>query len=365
MWLKASGSVLGDVVPDLIQTVADRELGRNLRDWKSSRLGSQRGAARNTWIHLDNDHATVFRVDRELDIRSASIHTDFPETAQGSVAHHLVLAIAQCLGRSYGDGVTGVHPHRVEVLDGANDDGVVRQVAHDFHFVLFPPNHALFNERLMDRGKFEPALDDFLQILPVIGDAAAASAHSETRAQDDGIAILTSKLKCGIDAVHKLRSRHIEPDLPHRILEQQAILSLLNGIDFCSDEFDAIFLQHTRFGERNGQVQTRLAPHRRQKRIGPLLTNDLFSELDAKGLHIGAVRHVRIGHDRGGIGVDKNDFVPVTAQRLARLRAGVVELAGLADDDRTGADNQNTLEVVSSWHLAALMLFHHLYEVIE
>src|SRR5690606_2095222 len=62
------------------------------------------------------------------------------------------------------------------------------------------------------------------------------------------------------------------------------------------------------------------------------------------------VGHLRVGHDRRGVAVDQHHPVPLLAQRLARLRAGVVELAGLADDDRAGADDEDGLEVVALWH---------------
>ena len=35
--------------------------------------------------------------------------------------------------------------------------------------------------------------------------------------------------------------------------------------------------------------------------------------------------------------------IALVLQRLAGLRAGIVELAGLADDDRPGADDQDGL----------------------
>ena len=34
--------------------------------------------------------------------------------------------------------IAGVHAHRVDVFDGADDDGVVGGVAHHFHLELFP-----------------------------------------------------------------------------------------------------------------------------------------------------------------------------------------------------------------------------------
>src|SRR3546814_856877 len=42
--------------------------------------------------------------------------------------------------------------------------------------------------------------------------------------------------------------------------------------------------------------------------------------------------------------------ITLVAQRLAGLRARVVELAGLADDDRAGADDEDGLEVAALGH---------------
>ena len=42
-----------------------------------------------------------------------------------------------------------------------------------------------------------------------------------------------------------------------------------------------------------------------------------------------------------GIGVDQDDVVAFLAQGLAGLGAGIIELAGLADDDGAGADEQD------------------------
>ena len=69
-------------------------------------------------------------------------------------------------------------------------------------------------------------------------------------------------------------------------------------------------------------------------------------------LDVGAVGDFRIGHDRGRVGVHQHDLVAVGAQRLAGLRAGIVEFAGLADDDRAGADDQDFLDVGALWHVS-------------
>ena len=85
-------------------------------------------------------------------------------------------------------------------------------------------------------------------------------------------------------------------------------------------------------------------------RIRPLLGDDLFDDVGGERLDVGAVGELRIGHDRRRIGVDQDDPVAFLAERLARLGAGVIELAGLTDDDRAGADEQNGLDVGAFGH---------------
>jgi hypothetical protein len=67
---------------------------------------------------------------------------------------------------------------------------------------------------------------------------------------------------------------------------------------------------------------------------GPLLLDDLRHDLGRDRLDIGGVGELGIGHDRRRVRVDQHDPVALGAQRLAGLRPGIVELAGLADDDR-------------------------------
>ena len=49
----------GDVVAQLVERVADCQLGRDLGDRKAGGLGRQRRAAADTRVHLDHDHAAV------------------------------------------------------------------------------------------------------------------------------------------------------------------------------------------------------------------------------------------------------------------------------------------------------------------
>ena len=61
----------------------------------------------------------------------------------------------------------------------------------------------------------------------------------------------------------------------------------------------------------------------------------------------------RIGHDRGRVRVHEDDAVSLLTQHATGLRARVVELAGLPDDDRPAADQQDRFQVVASGHVVS------------
>ena len=67
---------------------------------------------------------------------------------------------------------------------------------------------------------------------------------------------------------------------------------------------------------------------------------------DVERLEVRAVGEAGVGHDRRGVRVDDDRSEAVLAQDLQRLRAGVVELARLPDDDRAAADQTDRMEVV-------------------
>ena len=154
------------------------------------------------------------------------------------------------------------------------------------------------------------------------------------------------------DRVRVVAARHVEADALHRLGEELAVLALLDDVELRADELDAVLLERAGLGERDRAVQAGLAAERRQQRVGLLGGDDLLDELGRDRLDVGAVRESRVGHDRGRVAVDEHDLEPVVAQHLARLRARVVELAGLADDDRPGADHEDLLDVGAAGHVA-------------
>ena len=74
-----------------------------------------------------------------------------------------------------------------------------------------------------------------------------------------------------------------------------------------------------------------------------------FHRLDVSG-----IGHGGVGHDRRGVRIDEDDAIALFTQRLARLRAGVIKLAGLADDNGTRAENQDGLDIGTLRHFFLL-----------
>ncbi len=391
----------GDVVVDLVERVADGELGGDLGDRKARRLGGEGGGARDARVHLDHDHAPVLGIDRELHVRPTRLDADLAEHRDRGVAHDLVFLVGQRQSRGDGDRIAGMHPHRIDVLDGADDDAVIRLVADDLHLVFLPAEHALLDQHLVGGGGVEAALDDLEEFLAVIGDAPARAAEREGGADNgrqphmrEGLERLAERvflvalaplvlvgrpfglelrlpalrardlqlgevfLAVGLlqrGGIGEGRAGRLEADLRHRVAEEGAVLGLVDGGGVRADHLDAEFVEHAHLLEREGGVERGLAAHGGQEgeaacAVAALLLDDLRDDFRGDRLDIGRVREVGIGHDRGRVRIDQHDPVALGAQRLAGLGAGIIELAGLADHDGTGPDDQDGGDVGTLGH---------------
>ena len=334
-----------DVVHDLGKRVADGQARGHLRDGKARRLRRERRRARDARVHLDDHHAPVGRVHRELHVRAAGLHAHLLEHGERRRAHALVFDIGERLGGRDRDRIARVHAHGVEVLDGAHDDAVAGAVAHDLHLEFLPALDALLHEHLADRRQLEALRHDARELAVVVGDAAAGPAERERRAQHDGIADLGDDVQRVVDRVGIARPRRLDAQLGHALVEELAVLAALYRLKVASDHLDAVALERAGFSELDGHVQGRLATERGQQRIGLLAFDDLLDELRRDGLDVGAVGQARVGHDGRRVAVHEHDAVALLAQHLARLRARVVELARLPDDDGARPDDEYRVDV--------------------
>ena len=113
----------------------------------------------------------------------------------------------------------------------------------------------------------------------------------------------------------------------------------LDRLALRADHLHAALFEHAGIVERDREVQRRLAADGRQQRVGSFLANDGADGFDGERLDVSDVGSFRIGHDRRRIRIDQHDLVALLAQRFARLRAGIVKLARLSDDNWTGSDD--------------------------
>ena len=241
-------------------------------------------------------------------------------------------------------------PHRVDILDRADDDAIVGAVAHDFHLIFLPPDDALVDQHLGGRAGLQPRAHEMLIFLAVIGDPPASPAQREARPDDGGKPDVRQRA-CGlVPAVHNRRARTFEPDAVHRVAEFLAVLGLLDRFRISADQLHPQPVERPALVKRERRVERRLPAHRREQGIGSLGFDDLGDDLGRDRLDIGRVGQLGIGHDRRRVRIDDDDAIALGLERLDRLRPGVIKLRRLADDDRASADDENGRDVGAAGH---------------
>ena len=348
--LKTGGRLPGDVVPQFIQRIAHGQLGGDLGDGEARRLGCQRRRTGHARIHLNDDHLARGGIDAELHVAAAGLHADFTHDGQRGVAHGLIFHVAQRLRRSHGNGVAGMHAHGIKVLNGTDNDGIVVPVAHDLHLKLFPPQHALLNHDFGSGTRRKAAPGDLLQILHVVGHAAARASQRKRRAHNKWKRQHIAQTAHVVHRAGNAAGGYAQADVLHGLTEKLTAFGLFDDIRPRADEFHAAFLQHAKAGKPQGRVQRRLAAQRGQQGVRAFLADNGRERFGFDRLHIGGVGHMRISHDGGGIGVDQHHLVAFLFQGLDGLGAGIVEFAALPDDDGPGPDDHNLMNIRALRH---------------
>ena len=91
----------------------------------------------------------------------------------------------------------------------------------------------------------------------------------------------------------------------------------------------------------NRLIERRLCAHGLDDGIDVVFLTDLHKTLYGERKQVDMVGSDRIGHDGRRIGIDENDLNAFFTKGAGGLTAGVIEFAGLADDDGSGADDQH------------------------
>ena len=243
-----------------------------------------------------------------------------------------------------------MHAHGIEVFDGAHDDAIVVFVAHHLHLILFPAYQRLVDQQFIGGRQVQAAHTDFLKLFPVVGNTATRPAHGERGADDAGKTDLVQHLKRLLQAVGECRARCVQAYALHGLVEQLPVFGLVDSLLGSADHFHAVQIQNTFAGQVQGTVQGGLTAHSGQQGIRFFRLDNARHRAPLYRLDIGGIRHGRVGHDGGRIGIDQHNPVTLFAQGLAGLRTGIVKFTGLPDDNWAGAQNQDGLNVGSLRH---------------
>ncbi len=245
--------------------------------------------------------------------------------------------------------------HRVEVLDRADHDAVVRAVAHDLELEFLPACDRSLHEDLAHRAGGETSGREPAEGLVVGGNARTGAPEDEGRPDDEREADDDRRLERFLHVMGKTGLGHRKPDLGHRLLEPVAVLGGADRLELGADELHSEPVQNPVLGELDREVERHLSAHRRQQGVGPLPLDDRGEHIHFERLDVSPIGEVGVGHDRGRVRVRQDDAVPLLPQHPAGLGARVVELASLADDDRAGADDEDRRDVVAPAHQLAAM----------
>ncbi len=130
-------------------------------------------------------------------------------------------------------------------------------------------------------------------------------------------------------------------DPVEQVAERLAVLGHPDGLERRAEQADGVTLEDAGFGESRGQVQRGLAAETGQQPFRLLLRDHRLDRLDGQRLEVDRVGDLGVGHDRRRVAVDQDRPDALGAEGAAGLGAGVVELGGLADHDRPGAEDQD------------------------
>ena len=241
-------------------------------------------------------------------------------------------------------------PNRVDVFYRADDDRVIRRVAHQFKFEFFPAEYRLFKQNLACRTFVKPVLDHSAQFRLVVGKAGTKPSHRERRSNHHGITGLDDECERAVDRIHNDALCDVCTAVENQVLEYLAVFTTLNRLEFRSNQFDVVRRQDSLLVKCHCGVQRGLATERRQNRIRFFLGDNRFDCRCRDRLDVGRIREIGIGHDGRRIRIDENDANTLLAKDAASLSARIVELGRLPNHDRPRADNKNRADIVALWH---------------
>ena len=309
------------------ETVAQAQLCGDKRQRVARRFRSQSRRAGEAGVHLDDTIVFRLRVVGILYVTFAH-DADVADDADGQLAELVVVGVGEGLRRRNHDTLAGVDAQRVEVLHVTDRDAVVEAVAHHLVFHFLPALQTLLHQDLRREG--EGFFRQHIQLLFVVAEAGTQATEGIRRADNHRIAQFGSSPARIGNILDRLALNRLHLYLVELLDKQLAVFRIHDGLHRCAQYPDVVFLQDTALVERHAAVQRRLPAERQQDTVGTFLGDYFFHEERGNGQEVNRIRHTFGGLHGRDVRVDKDRLDAFLPNRLQRLRAGIVELAGLA-----------------------------------
>ena len=224
---------------------------------------------------------------------------------------------------------------------------MVVRVAHDLKLDFLVAFNAFLDENLVHRGETKGIDTDIHKLLLVICKTAARASERKRRTKNNRVADSICSCPGLVQTVGDFgRYDRFSDGLAH-LLKQLPVFGAFNRAGTGTKELGSAFAENTFTLQLHCQIQTRLASNPGDYGVRTFISQNLGNIVQRQGFHVYFVRNHCICHDRCGVGIDENDFITLLTQCEAGLRAGVIELSRLPDDDWTGTNDQYFLDISS------------------
>ena len=240
--LKAGTGFAGYIVFNLVQGIAQSDLGGHLGNGIAGGFGRQGGGTADAGIDLNHAVLHALRVQGKLTV-AAALNAQLGDNIQRCGTEHLVLFIRQGHSRGNDDGVTGVNAYRVKVFHRAHGNHIAGAVPHHFKFNFFPSGNVPLHQHLGNGGEHQAVFGNYIQLLLIISHATAGSAKCKGRTNNHRVANLCGNLPCVLRGGGNVAGNHRLAQLHHGVAEQLPILGFVNSLSSCAQQGHAHFVQ--------------------------------------------------------------------------------------------------------------------------
>ena len=159
-----------------------------------------------------------------------------PDCAYRYRAKCVVLVVGKCLRRSDDNALAGVNTHRIYILHIAYGDAVVRGVAHDLVFNLFPAGEIFFYEDL--RRATEYFCQFCREILFVAHDPRTLAPKRETRTDHNGVTDVFCSFDCFPSRTGRTACGCSHPYLRKPPHKETSIFRVADGLELRAEHLD-------------------------------------------------------------------------------------------------------------------------------